>query len=171
VAYLHVGLLSPAAACHRPKGIEGSQPRRLWSARSPVMAPGLNGSQNGPQGALCGPSASQSPPSIHEMLRYCPASLSVSGVFARVRWCSGVTSQSGRPDSNRRSPHPKCGAIPDFATPRCNVESTATRRARDPSTPVVARETACRLPGPAAHRAGNATCGLTAGCYSTCAAA
>jgi hypothetical protein len=36
------------------------------------QSPHLSGPQNGPQGVFCGPSASQSPPSIHEMPRIQP---------------------------------------------------------------------------------------------------
>ena len=52
--------------------LSGSGCGHSAGALAPVTVPHLNGPQNGPQGALCGPSASQSPPSIHEMPRTLP---------------------------------------------------------------------------------------------------
>jgi hypothetical protein len=61
------------------------------------MAPGLNRAANGPQGALCGPSASQSPPSNHETPRIQPRETpALSRVFPRIRWPSQDMNQSGR---------------------------------------------------------------------------
>ena len=71
----------------------------------------------------------------------------------RKRCVAGKTSpiRSGRPDSNRRPPAPRAGALPGCATSRCG-QSTSRFRGFCRSNPACGRATSCRSRAPTRHR-------------------